>query len=450
MSEKTYDEKLRESALGTMRALGMEPDPWQMEVLGSKQKRLLLNCCRQAGKSTTVALLSVLETVGMSGTRVLIVARSFRQARLLFKTAAMFLERFGKQFLARRTLQEINLKNHSQIICLPCKEETIRGYADVHLLIIDEAARVPDDLYRAVCPMLAVSDGRMVCLSTPFGRRGFFHDAWANGGDDWTRIEVKVDQVSRISRDYLERVRRQMGESWYRQEFTCSFEALEGVVYPDFARCVVQVDQAPPGRWFGGIDFGLRNPFAAVWGVLDRDDVLWLVGEHYSREQTLAYHMKHLPKNVTWYGDPEGAREITELHCAGLAIRKGDNAQRPGIAAVRARIENGTLRIVAGACPNLLAEAQLYRYDPDSPGAETPIKEHDHALDALRYLISKLDWKKMGRLRRGQGPEDPPADPVPNPPPPPKTGPGSSPSPQDKERKKWLSYHNEALWTRIG
>src|SRR5207253_3401638 len=165
---------------------------------------------------TTVALLSVLETVGMPGTRVLIVARSFRQARLLFKTAAMFLERFGKQFLARRTLQEINLKNHSQIICLPCKEETIRGYADVHLLIIDEAARVPDDLYRAVCPMLAVSDGRMVCLSTPFGRRGFFHDASANCAADWTRIEAKAGRVRRLSSAYMERVRRQMGDSWYR------------------------------------------------------------------------------------------------------------------------------------------------------------------------------------------------------------------------------------------
>ncbi|HEV3117963.1 MAG TPA: hypothetical protein VGY58_12990 [Gemmataceae bacterium] len=88
-----------------------------------------------------------------------------------------------------------------------------------------------------------------------------------------------------------------------------------------------------------------------------------------------------------------------------MTIRRGDNAQRPGIAAVRARVENGTLRIAAGACPNLLAEAQLYRYDPNSPGAEIPIKEHDHALDALRYLISKLDWKKMARMRRGEAPE---------------------------------------------
>src|SRR5438094_1667064 len=115
-----YDEVLLESALGAMHSLGLEPDPWQLDVLVGKQKRLLLNCCRQAGKSTTVALLSVLETVGMAGTKVLIVAPSFRQSRLLFKSASSFLQRVGQRFLKRATIQELNLTNMSQIICLRC------------------------------------------------------------------------------------------------------------------------------------------------------------------------------------------------------------------------------------------------------------------------------------------------------------------------------------------
>ena len=145
---------------------------------------------------------------------------------------------------------------------------------------------------------------------------------------------------------------------------------------------------------------------------------------------------------MTWYGDPEGAREITELHCAGLTIRRGDNAQRPGIAAVRARIENGTLRIAAGACPNLLAEAQLYRYDPETPNAESPLKEHDHALDALRYLISKLDWRKMARLRKGEPVVPPPVLP-------PTVGSQAVQPPPAPKPRKWLRYDNEALWTRL-
>jgi hypothetical protein len=47
-----------------------------------------------------------------------------------------------------------------------------------------------------------------------------------------------------------------------------------------------------------GIDFGFRNPFAAVWGVVDADGVLWLTSEHYSRQKPLSFHAQHLPRDV--------------------------------------------------------------------------------------------------------------------------------------------------------
>src|SRR5207253_3018460 len=106
----------------------------------------------------------------------------------------------------------LELKNRSRIIPLPCKEETIRGFANVSLLIIDEAARVFDDLYRAVRPMLAVSEGRMIVLSTPQGKRGFFFDCWTSGDDDWERIEIPADKVARIKPKFLEKERRALGE----------------------------------------------------------------------------------------------------------------------------------------------------------------------------------------------------------------------------------------------
>jgi hypothetical protein len=430
-------ELLRETAVSIMRSLQMEPDPWQVEVLAGGHKRMLLNCCRQAGKSTTVAVLSLMEAVGNPGTKVLLLSRSFRQARELFSLVADFHERLGSKYLASKTAHELKLANFSRILCLPCKEETVRGYANVGLLVIDEAARVPDDFYRTVRPMLAVSDGRLVCLSTPYGKRGFFYNAWARGGADWHRIEVPADKIARIKPSVLESDRRELGESWYRQEYGCSFEALEGLVYPDFARCVVP-GPAPDGTRVGGMDFGLRNPFAAIWGVLDRDGVLWLTGEHYSRDKSLAFHAEHLPRDVTWYGDPAGARDIKELRCAGFVIRRGDNEQRPGIGAVRARLENGTLRVVQGSCPNLLAEAGLYQYDPEATESETPKKEYDHALDALRYLVSRIDARFMARGRKRPVSGEPA----------PETPPPASPVPALR-RKKWLSIYNEELWTRL-
>jgi hypothetical protein len=426
-----------------MLKLGLVPDPWQVEVLEGGHARLLLNCCRQAGKSTVVAMLGLVQAIFEPAAKVLLVSRSHRQSTELFRIVTDFYRQLGSPMLKRQTAEQLELTNFSRIVCLPCREETIRGYSHVSLMVIDEAARVPDDLYRAVSPMLSVSNGRMICLSTPYGKRGFFYDAWAKGGADWHRIEVPAEQIKRIKPEILVRERRLLGESWFRQEYCCSFEALEGLVYPEFARCVVP-GPAPAGRRVGGLDFGVHNPFAAVWGVLDRDEVLWLTGEHYSREKSLAYHAQHLPRDVTWYADPSGAREIIELRCASLVVRKGDNEKRPGIAAVRARLEDGSLRVVAGSCPNLLAESGLYRYDPEAHGkSESPLDEHDHAMDALRYLISRIDARRMARIRRSPHPVDPTdtsAQAGASPPP--------SMSPPAKKRK-WLSIYNEELWTRL-
>jgi hypothetical protein len=416
-----------------MRCLGLEPDPWQVEVLEAGHARLLLNCCRQAGKSTVVALLGLVEALWVPATKVLLVSRSLRQSAELFRIVTEFYRRLGSPCCERQTQDELCLSNLSRIVCLPCREETIRGYSRVSLLIIDEAARVPDDLYRAVRPMLAVSNGRLICLSTPYGKRGFFHQAWVGGGDDWARIEVPAERISRITPEFLAGERRAMGASWFRQEYGCSFEALEGLVYPDFSRCVVAALPAPLGgevarglRKVGGIDFGFRNPFAAVWGVLDRDGVLWLTGEHYCRQRPLSYHAQRLPRGVTWYADPSGATERSELRCAGFTVHSGDNALRPGVAAVSARVENGTLQVVEGRCPHLLEEAALYRYSDEAGDrrAETPVDDHNHALAALRYLVTRLDARRMAHDRPGREAAQP-AESLPRP---------------------WLRLDNEALW----
>jgi hypothetical protein len=99
-----------------------------------------------------------------------------------------------------------------------------------------------------------------------------------------------------------------------------------------------------------------------------------------------------------------------------FVVSAGINAIRPGIVAVTARIETGRLKIIAGACPNLLREASLYRYsdNPTDRRSESPVDEHNHALDALRYMVSMIDQWQMARfmgkggadLRAGQGTQD--------------------------------------------
>ena len=184
----------------------------------------------------------------------------------------------------------------------------------------------------------------------------------------------------------------------------------------------------------GGIDFGFRNPFAALWGVVDRDDVLWLTGEHYERSRPLSHHATKLPRGVRCYADPSGAGEISELKRAGFSISAGPNALRQGIAAVTARLHSGRLKVLPGACPNLLAEAELYRYGDDATDrrAETPVDDHNHALAALRYLVMKLDAGRNVRTAPVETPEDV----------------ARQRAERERQREReWLSVWNEALWT---
>jgi hypothetical protein len=391
-------------------ARGVRADPWQRDLLLTAGRQVLLNCSRQAGKSTVVSALALHTALVTAGGLVLLLSPSQRQSAEIFRKVLEAYHALRGPVAARHQTQlQLELANGARVVCLPGREDTVRSYGGVSLLVIDEAARVPDDLYRSVRPMLAVSRGRLVCLSTPFGRRGFFYEEW-HGTGPWQRVCITWRDCPRIGADFLAEETRAMGESWVRQEYECSFEALEGLVYPDFAQAVVTAGTPPAGKAVGGLDWGWNNPFAAVWGVLTRDDVLWITGERYARATPLHEHIAALPPHVLWYADPSGRTEIEACRAAGLKVLPAANDVRPGIAAVTARLRTGWLKVLGPACPNLRAEAQLYRYPTPRERAlagEDPVDAHNHALAALRYLVAQLDARFLARLRSRKADADP-------------------------------------------
>ena len=142
-----------------------------------------------------------------------------------------------------------SISNGSRIISLPGEEETVRCYSGVTLLVIDEAARVPDDLYLAVRPMLAVSQGRLIGLSTPFGRQGWLSDAW-HSSEPWERIRITAQECPRISREFLEEEKRKMPERWFRQEFGCEFlDPLDSVFRQEDIDALEDPTIKPLLRW---------------------------------------------------------------------------------------------------------------------------------------------------------------------------------------------------------
>ena len=211
--------------------LGMEPDRSQEEVLDAASRRGILNCTRQWGKSTIAAAKAVHRAYTMAASLTLVVSPSGRQSAEFLRKAENFARRLGERTKGDGD-NEISLEfgNRSRIVGLPGNEATIRGFSAVSLLLVDEASRVSDELYLAVRPMLAVSGGELWLMSTPFGKRGFFHETWRNGGRDWARVRVTADECPRIPAEFLREERAVMGERYFRQEYLCEFvDSVSGV-----------------------------------------------------------------------------------------------------------------------------------------------------------------------------------------------------------------------------
>jgi len=242
--------------------LGFVPDPWQEKVLTTEKKRTILNCSRQAGKSTVASLKAVRTAIAKPNAVVLLVSPTLRQSGELFKKTSEWFRRMAiKPGMLEDNKLSCTLENGSRIVSLPGTEGNIRAYT-ADLIIEDEASRVDDAIYYAVRPMLAVSKGELVLMSTPFGKRGHFYEVWENGSDDWERIEVPATEVPRISEKFLADELRESGEWWYLQEYMCKFQDAIGSLFSYDDIQVAFKDEIQP--LFGAIeDTGVQPLFEA-------------------------------------------------------------------------------------------------------------------------------------------------------------------------------------------
>jgi hypothetical protein len=242
-----------------MTLIGKDPLPWQEEVLRDRSRYLQLLCARQIGKTFVAASLALQTALLEDPATVLVISPSERQSgefvqavrnlyngvngrakevvrdhslvnttpirKLLAESIAKDAAYYRLPARVRESALQLHLSNGSRIIGLPASEGTVRGYSAISLIVIDEAARVPDDLYRAVRPMLSASRGRMICLSTPFGKRGWFWEEW-DKGRKWKKWKVVALMCPWHVEDpeFLPGEEYSLGARWFRQEYFCSFE----------------------------------------------------------------------------------------------------------------------------------------------------------------------------------------------------------------------------------
>src|SRR5262245_724147 len=212
---------------------GITPDPWQAELLRSTADRVLMLCSRQSGKTTTAAFMALHTAVyRRPGGVVIIVSPSQRQSGEIFRTVMRHhsnLENVPE--LKAESALRAEMANGSRILALPGSETTVRGYSAADLIVIDEASRVEDALLQAVRPMLATSQGRLVALTTPAGKRGWFYEAWIGDGN-WHRVKVPASMCPRISKKFLEEELKELGASRFSEEYELEFIDPDAAAFP--------------------------------------------------------------------------------------------------------------------------------------------------------------------------------------------------------------------------
>lgn len=277
--------------------------------------------------------------------------------------------------------------------------ETLRGQA-FDFIVLDEVASMRNfwvGWNEVLSPTLIDRKGSAMFISTPKGFNHFY-DLYnlRNKDDSYESYHYTTYDNPNIPVEEIEREKLSKPENTFAQEYMADFRKQEGLVYKEFQRDRHVIDHVPErfDEYMAGIDFGFTNPTAVIHIKRDGDDNYFVTAEWYKTgrtEEQIAEYVKSCQFNRV-YPDPEAPSAIEVMNSKGIAIVevvKNKDSIQNGINRVRQLLKMGKLHIHS-SCVNLISEFETYSYPekrPDQNEHENPIKEHDHALDALRYAL---------------------------------------------------------------
>jgi len=218
-------------------------------------------CARQSGKSTIVAGKTLYKARFKARSLSLIASPSQEQSKELMKKIEGFLVH-DRDLVPQNNAQfEKVFPGGSRIVALPGTEKSVRGYSGPDTIIIDEAARVLDETYRAIRPMMVGADTEIIGLTTPHGTRGWFWNAWENSRTYrkilvraepeeryrryWSERGVSAYYSPRHDRQFLQEELEEIGEAAFRQEYCCEFVHEGSSLFGDIADRLVSDDVNP-------------------------------------------------------------------------------------------------------------------------------------------------------------------------------------------------------------
>lgn len=332
--------------------------------------------------------------------RIAYIAPTFQQARDIAWEALK--EDLKDAGTINESRLEIRLVNGSLIVLRGWEAiETLRGQK-FDLIVIDEVAMMREfwkHWEEVIRPTLTDTKGEGLFISTPKGFNHFYQLFNKEGeDDDFKSFHYSTYDNPHIPPEELDKAKDELTEDRFAQEYMADFRKTEGLVYKEFNRDIHVYKQLPHYVEFittiGGHDFGTNNPCASITIKKDQDARYWVTSEWYETGKTDAQQAEYVAA-LKWdacYPDPASASGILEMRNRGVNVRdvvKNADSIRNGINTVRELFKTGRLKIHEG-CTNLIWELETYSYPEkkaDRNEEENPIKENDHAMDALRYAL---------------------------------------------------------------
>lgn len=204
--------------------LSFDAEPWQRKLLRSPARRVLVRCSRQVGKTQTTSIKALHTARFNPGALVLIISPTQRQSdEMLLRIRTLHRATSGGVAkLAKDSNTEMGMENGSRIVSLPGTEGTSRGFAGAKLIVLDEAARIEDDIFAAVLPMVA-SDGAIWALSTPWGRRGWFFNLHEQPGNGWERHKVTCYESGQYTPERIAEAKASVSSFVFASDYEVQF-----------------------------------------------------------------------------------------------------------------------------------------------------------------------------------------------------------------------------------
>jgi phage terminase large subunit len=307
----------------------------------------------------------------------------------------------------KETRMEYRCPSGAKIFCRSADDPNSFEGVQADGIWIDEGGQISIAAWHSAMRRLGSKKGNCLITTTPYANNWLYKDfyaKWRAGDKNYFVVQFPSTANPTYSQEELERAKSSLPPWKFAMFHLGQFAQPEGLVYGGLDSCLVdRPEEFPKGRLVGGLDFGFNDPLAALAGVVDHDDVLWVFFERYQRNQVLDQHAAFLPKTVLWWCDgarPDSIKDLRRMGFSCKPSRRVPGSIEYGIELVQARIANKTLKIVRGTVSALFEEAELYRY-PDHDEevfGDVPVDDNNHACDALRYLCLGIDRRKVRKL----------------------------------------------------